>query len=310
MAPQLSFAELPARTEKLTIPTRHGDVRAVVYWPADRGETPPVYVNFHGGGFVIRHPEQDDPLCRYLAASAGVAVVNVDYDVAPRHRFPDPVEEAYDAVRWAAGAGHGWDGSRLCVGGQSAGGSLAAGAARLALEEGGPEIALQVLHYPLLDIATPQRDKHAHGLPVVSIPVEKVYDAVYLPSVTGRRDRLASPAWGANADGLAGIAPALLITCEFDLLHDEGAAFAAKLAAVGALREHRDLAGAGHGYNLYVKDRALVEDTYALIARHAVAATAGATGARADAARAGAAPAGAARAAGPAAAGRGQPASA
>lgn len=297
VAPQLSFAELPARTETVTIPTRHGDVRAVVYWPADRGELPPVYVNFHGGGFVIRHPEQDDPLCRYLAASAGVAVVNVDYDVAPRHRFPDPVEEAYDAVCWAAGPGHGWDGSRLCVGGQSAGGSLAAGAARLALEEGGPEIALQVLHYPLLDIATPQRDKRADGLPVFSIPVEKVYDAVYLPSLPARQDRLASPAWGANADGLAGIAPALLITCECDLLHDEGAAFAAKLAAVGALREHRDLAGAGHGYNLYVKDRALVEGTYALIARHAAAATAGA-----------AAGATAVRAAGPA--GRGQLASA
>jgi acetyl esterase len=275
VAAQLSFAELPARTETVTIPTRHGDVRAVVYWPENRGGLPPVYVNFHGGGFVIRHPEQDDPLCRYLAAYAGVAVVNVDYDVAPRHRFPDPVEEAYDAVRWAAGPGHGWDGARLGIGGQSAGGSLAAGAARLALEEGGPAIALQVLHYPLLDIATPQRDKRAAGLPVISIPVEKVYDAVYLPSRDTRRDRLASPAWGDNADGLAGIAPALLITCEYDLLHDEGVAFAAKLAAVGALREHHDLGGAGHGYNLYVKDRALVEGSYALIARHVAAATAG-----------------------------------
>ncbi len=274
VAPEVSFAELPARTETVTIPTRHGDVRAVVYWPEQSGDRVPVYVNFHGGGFVIRHPEQDDPLCRYLAANAGVAVVNVDYDVAPRHRFPDPVEEAYDAACWAAGPGHGWDGWRLCVGGQSAGGSLAAGAARLALEQGGPAIALQVLHYPLLDVATPPQVKHAAGLPVTSVPVGKVFDAVYLPSREARRDRLASPAWGANGDGLAGIAPALLITCETDLLHDEGVAFAGKLAAAGALREHRDLAGAGHGYNLQGKDRTMVEDSYALIARHVVAATA------------------------------------
>jgi acetyl esterase len=274
VAPEVSFAELPARTETVTIPTRHGDVRAVVYWPEESGGRVPVYVNFHGGGFVIRHPEQDDPLCRYLAANAGVAVVNVDYDVAPRHRFPDPVEEAYDAVCWAAGPGHGWDGTRLCIGGQSAGGSLAAGAARLALELDGPAIALQVLHYPPLDLATPQRDKHATGLPAISVPVEKVFDAVYLPVLETRRDRLASPAWGANGDGLAGIAPALLITCEADLLHDEGVAFAAKLAAAGALREHRDLAGVGHGYNLYVRDRTLVEESYALIARHVTTATA------------------------------------
>src|ERR1700743_1515039 len=137
---RLPFAELPARTETVTIPTRHGDVRAVVYWPEAGGDLVPVYVNFHGGGFVVRHPEQDDPLCRYLAAHAGVAVVNVDYDVAPDHRFPEPVEQAYDAVRWAAGPGHGWDGSRLCVGGQSAGGSTAAGGARLAVVAGGPGV--------------------------------------------------------------------------------------------------------------------------------------------------------------------------
>src|ERR1700756_5628772 len=137
LAPEGSFAELSARTETVTVPTRPGETRAVGYGPAPSGARPPVYVNFHGGGFVIRHPEQDDPFCRYLAANAGVAVVSVDYDVAPEHRFPEPVEEAYDAVRWAAGPGHGWDGSRLCVGGQSAGGSLAAAAGRVPAWERG-----------------------------------------------------------------------------------------------------------------------------------------------------------------------------
>jgi acetyl esterase len=274
LAAEVSFAELPARTETVTIPTRHGGIQAAVYWPEPSGDPVPVYVNFHGGGFVIRHPEQDDPLCRYLAANAGVAVVNVDYDVAPRHRFPDPVEEAYDAVSWAAGPGHGWDGSRLCVGGQSAGGALAAGAARLTLEQGGPAIALQVLHYPPLDLATPPRDKRAAGKLPLSVPVETLFDAVYLPSPEAKRHRLASPAWGSNGDGISGIAPALVITCADDRLHDEGVAYADKLAAVGALRGHLDLAGIDHGYNLRVKDRALVENSYALIAKHVIAATA------------------------------------
>jgi acetyl esterase len=275
LAPEVAFSELPARTEPATIPTRHGDIQAVVYRPPACGDLVPVYLNFHGGGFVIRHPEQDDPFCRYLAANAGVAVVNVDYDVAPLHRFPDPVEEAYDAVSWAAGPGHGWDGSRLCVGGQSAGGALAAGAARLALEQGGPAIALQVLHYPPLDLATPQRDKRAPGRAIRSVPIEKLFDAAYLPSAEARRDRLASPAWGPNGDEISGIAPALVITCEVDRLHDEGVAYAGKLAAAGALRGHLDLVGAGHGYNLHGKDRVLTENSYALIAKYVIAATAG-----------------------------------
>jgi acetyl esterase len=272
---EISFAEVPAQTETISIPTRHGLVQAVVYWPGTpAGEPdPPVYVNFHGGGFVIRHPEQDDPLCRYLAAAAGVAVINVDYDVAPQHRFPDPVEEAYDVARWAACPDRRWDGSRLCVGGQSACGALAAGAARLALELGGPEIALQVLHYPPLDLATPVGRKRAAGTSAISVPLAEVFDAAYAPRPAAKRDRLASPAWGPNGDDINGIAPALVITCGIDRLHDEGAVYADRLAAAGALREYHDLPGVDHGYNLHTTDRALVERSYALIAKHVTAAT-------------------------------------
>jgi acetyl esterase len=274
IAAEVSFAGLPARTQDAVIPTRHGDLRAVVYWPDAADGPPPVYLNFHGGGFVTRHPGQDDPLCRFLAASAGVAVVNVDYDVAPAHRFPDPVEEAYDALAWAARPGHGWDGTRLCAGGQSAGGALAAGAARLALEAGGPPVALQVLHYAPLDLVTPPRGKYrARRQPRRPWHAAEVYDAAYAPSAAAKRDRLASPAWGPNADDIEGIAPALVITCEADLLRGEGIAYAQRLAAAGALREHLDLAGADHGYNVTGRDLALVERGYALIAKHVTAAT-------------------------------------
>jgi len=272
------FSGLPVTTESVSVATRHGEVAATVYRPAVDADDRPVYVNFHGGAFVIRHPEQDDAMCRYLAASAGVVVVNVDYDVAPAHRFPDQVEEGFDAVRWAADEARPWDGSRLCVGGQSAGGSIAAGAARLALEAGGPGIALQVLHYAPLDLVTLGEAKRAARKAVVSVPIAYIANTAYIPSVEMREDRLASPAWGSNADHLDGIAPALVITCERDRLHDEGEHYARKLDEAGALLEHVDLPGQDHGYNLLTADRAVIEHVYALIARHVTATTAGSPG--------------------------------
>jgi len=264
--PSVDYANLPVTTEDITVPTRHGDVAARVHRPADAVPSAPVYVNFHGGGYVFRHPEQDDPLCRYLAVHAGVVVVNVDYDVAPQVRFPVPVEEAYDAVVWAADPARPWDGTRLCVGGQSAGGGLAAAVARLSLERGGPAIALQVLHYPPLDLVTPGDQKHAAGRSIISVPMTQIFDTVYVPRAADRRDRLASPAWGSNAEGIEGIAPALVITCELDRLHDEGVRYAEALEAAGALREHVDLAGQDHGYNGLRADVVVVDRAYAVIA--------------------------------------------
>lgn len=275
IASAVSFRELPAHTEDVTIPTRHGDLDAVVYRPADAPGPLPVHLNFHGGGFVMGHPEQDDPLCRYLAALAGVVVVNVDYDLAPQHRFPVAVEEGYDVAAWAAQPDRPWDGTRLSVGGQSAGGAIAAGIARLALELGTPRVALQVLHYPPLDLVTPARDKRVTGRALISVPMANIFDTAYAPSPEDRRDRLASPAWGANGEGIEGIAPALVITCARDRLHDEGVRYARSLAAAGALREHVDLPGQDHGYNLLGSDREVVESSYALIAAHVRATTGG-----------------------------------
>lgn len=152
------FPEFPRHTEEIIVPTSVAPARATVYRPVD-AVRPPVYVNFHGGGFVLPLVELDDPLCRYLAAEAGVVVVNVDYVLAPQHRFPAPAIQAFEVVRWIAehGDDRGWDTGRICVGGQSAGGSIAAAVARQAHEQSGPPIALQVLHYPVLDIATRTR---------------------------------------------------------------------------------------------------------------------------------------------------------
>lgn len=268
------FPEIAGRTTEVAIDTRHGPVSATVYHPP-AATNPPVYVNVHGGGFVVGHPEQDDPWCRYLAANAGVLVINPDYVLAPRHRFPTAVHQIYDVVCWAAGPGRDWDGTRLCVGGQSAGGNLSAAAARLALENGGPDIALQVLHYAPLDLVTPSRDKPSTlGRRAIMKPwMSEVFDTAYIPEPARRRDRLASPAWGDNADDIAGIAPALVVTAEHDRLRDEARRYAGKLGAVGALTEYHEVAGVDHGYNIMSEAADVTRRTYARIAEHVVRAT-------------------------------------
>jgi acetyl esterase/lipase len=262
------FPEFPRNAHELTVPTSVAPARVVVYLPPGENAAPPVHVNFHGGGYVLPLTEMDDPLCRALAAEAGVVVVNVDYVVAPQHPFPAPTRQAYEVVRWVAahGAEHGWDGSRLSVGGQSAGGGLAAAVARQALEEGGPPIALQVLHYPPLDLATSARDKRAAiPKPMLRPWMGEMFDSAYVPDPRERADRLVSPAGAADTADLKGIAPAFVITAEFDLLKAEGERYAERLRKAGALVEHHDVSQADHGYD--GKDDEKARESYALIAR-------------------------------------------
>jgi acetyl esterase len=269
--PGVRFLEIDGRTTATAIPTRHGVVAATVYHPPSPTEVrPAVYVNAHGGGFVVGHREQDDPWCRYLAAHAGVVVINTDYVLAPHRRFPAPVEQIYDVLQWASSDEHDWDGARLCVGGQSAGGNLAAGASRLALANGGPELRLQVLHYAPLDLVTSAGAKRTPlGSRAVLRPwMSEVFDTAYIPDVGRRRDPLASPAWGANGADLHGIAPALVITAEYDRLRDEGASYAAALDAVSSLAEYHDVAGVDHGYNIMSDATGITERMYDLIAGH------------------------------------------
>jgi len=274
------FPEINCRTTTVKIPTRHGLVPATVYEPPAHLKAPSasaVYVNVHGGGFVVGHPEQDDPWCRYLATHAGVVVINPDYVLAPRYRFPAAAEQVYDIACYAADSAREWDGSRLCVGGQSAGGNLSAAVSRLALNDGGPVISLQVLHYAPLDLVTPTSLKPSPvGNRAIMKPwMGEVFDTAYIPDAARRRDPLASPAWGENAVGLDGIAPALVIAAEHDRLRGEARRYATALDGVGSLVEYYEVPGVDHGYNIMSNSLEATRRTYDRIVTHVRSATAG-----------------------------------
>lgn len=266
--PGVRFSEITCASTDDSVPTRHGPTDVTIYRPPS---TPtaglPVYVNVHGGGFVVGHREQDDPWCRYLAVHGGVVVVNVDYVLAPGRRFPVAAEQVFDIVRWAADPGRDWDGGRLCVGGQSAGGNLSAAVARMALEEGGPAIALQMLHYAPLDLVTPTSAKGSPlgGRALLKPWMGEVFDTAYIPDHAGRSHRLASPAWGDNDRDLTGIAPALVVTAEYDRLKNEAVRYADRLAEVGALARHVDVEGVDHGYNIMSDATEVTRRMYDLI---------------------------------------------
>ncbi|SHU26058.1 alpha/beta hydrolase domain-containing protein [Mycobacteroides abscessus subsp. abscessus] len=267
-APSLRFTEIPSATDRLTVPTRHGPVPVTVYRPPDEVPSRGVYVNFHGGGFVLGDYEQDDPWCRYLAANALVTVVNVDYALSPRHRFPVAIEQGYDVLRWAHDVQQDWDTAVLCVGGQSAGGAIAAGVARIARDAGVPGVDLQVLHYAPLDLATPGTAKTAKGSRAMITPwLCELFNTAYIPDQRRRRLPLASPAWADNLDDVTGLAPAVVITCELDRLRDEGVRFAEALGAVGALALHYDVPDVDHAYNIHAAHkREATEAVYRMVA--------------------------------------------
>ncbi|MEJ7725522.1 MAG: alpha/beta hydrolase [Actinomycetes bacterium] len=235
--------------ETITVPTRHGAVRCEVYRPysAD-GSTrlPPAYAHLHGGAFVMRFPRMDDFFARFVAAEAGAVVVNVDYDVAPQHRFPVAQHQAHDVLGWIAehGAEIGCDGERVAVGGFSAGGNLAASACLQARDSGTCRPRLQVLGVPSLDVAEPSTAKRStHPHPMITTRLLELVRAVYFTDEAARATPYASPLCAAD---LAGLPPAVVITGEHDVLRAEGDAYAERLAAAGVEVVHRVVSGADH----------------------------------------------------------------
>ena len=208
----------------------------------------PVLVYFHGGGWVIGDLETHDVLCRQLTAEAGVSVIAVDYRLAPEHKFPAAADDAWAATRWIAAhaAELGVDADRLAVGGDSAGGNLAAVVALLAREAGGPRIALQILLYPVTDLVSESQSYAdlADGY-MLTRDSMRWFRAQYLARAQDAADWRVSPL---RAPSLVGLPPALVVTAGYDPLRDEGEAYARRLREAGVSVDAVSFGGMIHGF--------------------------------------------------------------
>ena len=235
--------------EDRTIPGPFGDLPVRVYRPDPGAGALPALVYYHGGGHVIGDLDTHDAVARNLCNGAGCVVVSVDYRLAPEHKFPAAVEDAFAAVQWCAahGPGIGIDPERVAVGGDSAGGNLAAVAALMARDAGGPAIRLQVLVYPVTDYAcdTESYRTYAEGYGTLEAQSMRWFRDHYLRGEADRLDWRAAPLRAAD---LSGVAPALVLTAQCDVLHDEGEAYARRLRTAGVEVEYRDCEGMIHGF--------------------------------------------------------------
>jgi acetyl esterase len=241
-APALFGPFEPVAYEDTAIPGPGGPIPVRIYRPDIRIGT---LVYFHGGGWVLGNIKTADAVCATLAHRAGATVISVDYRLAPEHRFPAAVEDAWAATTWAhdrrAELG---SAGRLAVGGDSAGGNLSAVVARHARDQG-IEVALQLLVYPVTDadLDTGSYRDNASGYWLTRDGMAWFWDQ-YVPD----GDRFHPDASPLRADDLSGVAPALVITAEFDPLRDEGEAYAERLAQAGVDVTLRRYDGLVHGF--------------------------------------------------------------
>ena len=239
-----------ASVENRTIPGPAGAIPVRVYRDAEpAGGSLPVLAWFHGGGHVIGSLDTHDAMARNLCLEAGCVVVSVDYRMGPEHPFPAAVDDCFATVRWLAehGGEVGADPGRIAVGGDSAGGNLAAVAALLARDEGGPALRHQLLVYPVTDYRCrgPSYERYARGYGTLEAESMRWFQRHYLGGPDAAGDWRASPLLAAD---LSGLPPALVITAECDVLRDEGVAYAERLAESGTPCEHAPHAGMVHGF--------------------------------------------------------------
>jgi acetyl esterase len=233
-----------------SIPGPAGDIAVRLYRPAS---TPadrllPGLVYAHGGGWVFGNLESHDVLCAQLALEAGIAVFAIDYRLAPEARFPGAFDDVVAGLQWVAanGASIGIDPGKLAIGGDSAGGNLAAAVALWARDHGGPKLRLQLLAYPVTDAIgraeSYRRYEDGYGLNAATM--EWFFDH-YTPEKATRGDWRVSPL---RAGSLAGLPPALVITAGHDPLRDEGRAYAFRLQQEGTLADLIEFGGMLHGF--------------------------------------------------------------
>ncbi len=237
-----------AKVEDSAIPGPAGQIPVRVYTP--EGEGPfPLLVYYHGGGWVIGDLDTHEGTCRSISNSAGCIVVSVDYRLAPECKFPAAVEDSYAALQWFAANATSMNGdpTRIAVGGDSAGGNIAAVVAILARDRNGPHLCHQLLIYPVTDVSRLDTDSYrqfAEGYMLTKADMAWFRD-LYVRSPEDARSPLVSPVL---ADDLSRLPPALIITGEFDVLRDEGEAYASRLNEAGVPARHSRYSGMIHGF--------------------------------------------------------------
>jgi acetyl esterase len=211
----------------------------------------PALLFFHGGGWTIGDLDTHDVLCRQLAAGARCAVFSVDYRLAPEHPFPAAVEDCFAATRFVFQKHQSLkvDPARIAVGGDSAGGNLAAVVALMARDVGEPPLACQLLIYPATDqrCEFPSHERNGQGYLLTKEGIG-FFRSGYLPNAKDRTDWRASPLL---ASSHASLPPALVITAGYDPLVDEGRAYAEKLAKAGVDVTYREFSDMVHGFVLF-----------------------------------------------------------
>ena len=242
----LGESEAVGSIEDRTIPGSGGEIPIRIYKPA--GEQLPIVVYYHGGGWVLGNLETHDGYCRALANASGAIVVSVDYRLAPEHKFPAAVEDAYDATCWVSenAIAIGGRSGPIAVAGDSAGGNLAAAVPLMARDRGGPSIGCQVLIYPITDhnVDTPSYQEFANDHLLTRDAMIWFWNE-NCESDTDRNHSFLSPL---RAKDLSGLPSALVITAGYDPLRDEGEAYAEKLRQAGVAVALTRYDGMIHGF--------------------------------------------------------------
>lgn len=265
------------RVEDRTVPGPGGPIPVRVYWPTV-GRTLPVLVYLHGGGWVFGNIGSVDRTCRALTNAVGCVVVNVDYRLAPEHKFPAAAEDAYAVISYVAAHPQEFsaDLKRIAIAGDSAGGNLATVACLMARDRGGPKIIFQLMVYPVIDYDCNRPSITENDGYLLTRAVMKYFWNHYASSPEEARQPYASPI---NAENLGGLPPAMVITAECDPLRDQGEAYARRLQEAGVPVTVKRYAGAIHVFfqmgAVIDSGREAVSDAAAAL-RQAFAATAGA----------------------------------